>query len=278
MDGFRFVKYLTPLNSLFFIFFLKPDVFILISSLSILVNASDIPGFSSRDVADGLDIFLFYPEWNLFRAYQAGSPRFQDESLLSHRVPDYPVAIICDGLLCENQNCQRTEFLFSFIAKIKEKKMANKNFIAVIVPLVCLLVPLIVLSGCSTTHSIVFSTSSQPAAGEYKYAVFSATAFGNATGTVLQRFYKQYPADHYEVIACEAQSKDYLPLLAGFSGALLGALIAVPIAYTADDAYAGMGIAVAGVGASVSLGVFIGEVFKTKYVVTYIERQQAPSE
>ncbi|MDR2477116.1 MAG: hypothetical protein LBD18_04950, partial [Treponema sp.] len=98
----------------------------------------------------------------------------------------------------------------------------------------------VLAAGCSTTQSIVFSPSSQPT-GEYKYAVFSATAFGNAAGTVLQRFYKQYPADQYEVIAYEAQSKDYLPLLTGFGGALLGALIAVPAAYNADDDYTGIG-------------------------------------
>jgi hypothetical protein len=144
----------------------------------------------------------------------------------------------------------------SFIAKAKEKKMANKNFRAAIGPLVCLWAALIGLTSCSTTQSIVFSASFQPA-GEYKYAVFSATAFGNAAGTVLQRFYQQYPADQYEVIACEAQSKDYLPLLGGLGGGLLGALIAVPAAFDADDAYTGMGIAVAGVGVSVSLGYFL---------------------
>jgi hypothetical protein len=155
--------------------------------------------------------------------------------------------------------------------------MANRNFRAVIGPLVCLWAALIGLTGCSTTQSIVFSTSFQPA-GEYKYAVFSATAFSNAAGTVLQRFYEQYPADQYEVITCEAQSKDYLPLLAGSGGALLGALIAVPVVYNADDTYTGIGIAVAGVGGALTLGNFIGEVFKTKYDVTYLEREPAPSE
>jgi hypothetical protein len=38
-----------------------------------------------------------------------------------------------------------------------------------------------------------------------------------------------------------------------------------------------MGVAVAGVGGTLTLGSFIGEVFKTKYIVTYIERKPGAS-
>ena len=143
-------------------------------------------------------------------------------------------------------------------------------------PSVCLWAALMGLTGCSTTQSIFFSASNQPAAA-YHHAVISATAFGKATGSVLQRFYEQYPADQYEVIAYEAQSKNCLSLLGGFGGMLLGALIAVPVAYEAEDVYTGMGIAIAGIGGSVVLGQFIGDALKTTYVITYIQREPAPS-
>ena len=156
--------------------------------------------------------------------------------------------------------------------------MVNRNCRAPIGPSVCLWAALIGLTGCSTTQSIVFSAPDQPA-GEYQYAVISATAFGKTTGSVLQRFYEQYPPDQYTVIACEAQNKNYLPLIGGLGGLLLGALIAVPAAYDAadkaEDEYTGLGIAGAGIGVSVTLGYFIGDAFKTKYVVTYVEREPA---
>ena len=159
--------------------------------------------------------------------------------------------------------------------------MVNRNLRALIGPSVCLWAALIGLTGCSTTQSIVFSAQDQPA-GEYQYAVISATAFGKTTGSVLQRFYEQYPADQYELIACEAQNKNYLPLIGGLGGMLLGALITVPAAYDAaekaEDTFTGLGIAGAGIGASVALGYFIGGAFKTKYIVTYVKREQAPGE
>jgi hypothetical protein len=175
----------------------------------------------------------------------------------------------------ERLNIQRAGMAYMPWPLKKEFYMTIKNSSAAIVSLVCLWMALSGLTGCSTTRSIVFAAPVPPA-GEYKYAVFPAASFGMEAETVLQRFYKQYPADQYEVIACEAQSKDYLSLLGALGGGLLGALVAVPIAFDSDNTYTGIGIAVGGIGATLSIGNLLGEYFKTKYVITYIERKPAP--
>ena len=57
---------------------------------------------------------------------------------------------------------------------------------------------------------------------------------------------------------------------------LPGALIAVPAAYKADDAYTGIGIAAAGVGALLVPGRFSGDAFKTMYALSRIKQEQSP--
>jgi hypothetical protein len=158
---------------------------------------------------------------------------------------------------------------------IKEKKMTNKKrfFIGCAA---CFGAALLSLAGCSTTQAISFSASRQPA-GEYKHAVIDASVTGDA-GSVLQRFYAQYPADQYEVIACELQSKNYLPVLAGTGAGLLASLIALPIAFNSTDIGEGLAVAGVGFGLTIPAGILLGNHFKDTYIVTYIERAAPPDD
>jgi hypothetical protein len=132
----------------------------------------------------------------------------------------------------------------------------------------CFLATLSNLTGCATTQSISFAASEKPQ-GEYKYAVISATSSG---GSVLQRFYSEYPSDRYEVVACELKSKKSLPVLVGLSSGLLGTLISTSIAMNTEDWAAGIAVGFGVPLITFSTGYLIGDYFKDSYVVTYIER------
>ncbi|GAB6391666.1 MAG: hypothetical protein MdMp014T_1039 [Treponematales bacterium] len=150
-----------------------------------------------------------------------------------------------------------------------ERKLKG-SFCGLAVVLMAAMLVLSGFAGCASTQSISF-TSAQLPAGELKYVELAAAA-KSGMGTVLQRFYAQYPADKYVVVSCEKQSKDYLPVLAGLAGGALGAVIFLPIAFDSSDFGEGMAVAVAGVGFSVPIGTMIGTAYKDKWVIAYTER------
>jgi len=91
-----------------------------------------------------------------------------------------------------------------FFVELKEKTMANKRLWSVI--LVFVLVFNVVLTGCSsTTSSIAYASAAQPK-GAYKHVSISVQSSFDR-GSVLQRFYSEYPSDQYEVVAIEKKVK-----------------------------------------------------------------------
>lgn len=161
--------------------------------------------------------------------------------------------------------------------------MANKKwygkFFVMMGLVVCVGTAFSSLTGCTTTHTITFTGSEHPT-GAYKYAVFPASSWG---GSVLQRFYAQYPKDKYELVACERQSKNFLPVVAGVGGGLIGALVSYGVVSSLGDVRAGTMTAegVMSVGVSTSLlgaiGYLIGDYFKDTYIITYIEKSSPPT-
>jgi hypothetical protein len=135
---------------------------------------------------------------------------------------------------------------------------------------VCLCAALSTLSGCASTNSVTYAASYQEA-GKYNYAVISSNSIGSSS--VLQRFYAKYPSDKYEVIAIEQQTRHYLPILTGLVTGIAGGLIGF-VASGGDTLYWEDNIRYgAVVGAMTgSLGYTIGEQFKDKYVITFVER------
>ena len=136
----------------------------------------------------------------------------------------------------------------------------------------------LVLSGCTTTHAIDFAGDTQPP-GAYKQAVIKITTyhfsdfFGNVS--VLQRFYEQYPATQYEVIAIEKVSNSWITAAAAVAGGGLGLGIGAGVLLSDDDriipeeypTWIGISAIFAGIGG------FTGYMFSHSYVVTYVERQ-----
>jgi hypothetical protein len=164
----------------------------------------------------------------------------------------------------------------------KENKMENKKLywslftmrglkrgICFIAFAACFWTTLSSLTGCATTQAISFAVSEHPK-GDYKYAVISAST--SEGGSVLQRFYSEYPSDKYEVITCELQRKKSLPLLAGLGSGLLGTLIGTSVAMDSDNLASGMAIGFAVPLITFATGYLIGDYFKDTYVITYIER------
>ena len=151
-----------------------------------------------------------------------------------------------------------------------------KKFISAMLAMV--LVFGLILSGCSTTHAIAYTEHTQPA-GNYKQAVLNITSyhFSNLFGTasVLQRFYEQYPATQYEVVAIEKVSKSWITAAAAAVGGGLGLGIGAGIMLSSDDhiypeeypAWIGISAVFAGIGG------LTGYMFSNTYVVTYVERQ-----
>ena len=148
-----------------------------------------------------------------------------------------------------------------------EEPKKSVNFIVFVA---CLGAILSSLTSCATTYSVNYASTEQPR-GIYKYAVISASSFG---GSVLQRFYSEYPSDKYEVVAYETQRKHYLPFLLGFGGALLGGAAGSIIGGNSNMSGPEAVRIGAGVGAPIfgSIGYLFGTTFKDKYIVTYIER------
>ncbi|MDR1787326.1 MAG: hypothetical protein LBR16_02600 [Treponema sp.] len=134
----------------------------------------------------------------------------------------------------------------------------------------CILAAIASISGCATTADVAFA-SVPPPGGGLKYAAITANALG---GSVLQRFYAQYPRDQYQVVACEKVSKGYLPFLATFGGMLLGGLITVAPAFNAYSYDAGGVLTLFGIGAipGAVTGNLLGTFFKDQYIVTYVEK------
>jgi outer membrane lipoprotein SlyB len=126
----------------------------------------------------------------------------------------------------------------------------------------------LVLAGCATTTQINFTGTEAPK-GELKYAIIAASSMSG--DSVLQRFYAEYPREKYQIVSCQLVSKNYLPILGGIGGGLFGALIGLPMANSSDNMAAGWGI---GMGAPIVSGLsgyIIGDYFKDKYVVAYVE-------
>jgi uncharacterized protein YceK len=165
------------------------------------------------------------------------------------------------------------------VANVKEKTMANKRFWLRI--LVLVLVFGMIVSGCSTTHSITYASAEQ-SNGDYKYVVISAVS-GNAS--VLQRFYKMYPSSQYEVVAYEKMEKKWIPLVTALGGGLIGGVIgSIPMSNQSDsqtdegeDGYAFL-LPIITAGGFAVLGYSIGDLFKENYIVTYVERVSSLSE
>ena len=130
--------------------------------------------------------------------------------------------------------------------------------------LVCVCLSIIYFTSCATTHSVNFASAEQPK-GEYKYVLISANSLN---GSVLQRFYSQFPSDKYEIIAYELQSKRILPFLGGFVGSAVGFMISINSS-SYDIAQIVIPISVAIFG---TFGYFIGNEYKDNYLITYIER------
>jgi hypothetical protein len=93
---------------------------------------------------------------------------------------------------------------------------------------------------------------------------------------VLQRFYKKYPSSKYEVIACEKVSKDWIPMAAAAGGALI--TLGIGAGGGAFEDSTGTTLALVIAGSLGSIGFFVGSLFSTNYVVTYIERYPAAME
>ena len=127
-----------------------------------------------------------------------------------------------------------------------------------------------VLSGCATTRSIDFAMDTQPA-GVYRQVQISVNSslFGNAS--VLQRFYEQYPASQYEVIAYEKVSKDWMIGVGVGAGVLLGSLPLIMGADISDTEVPIIAVSLTAIG---TLGGYIWhQIAGNNYVVTYVERQ-----
>ena len=137
--------------------------------------------------------------------------------------------------------------------------------------LLAMLVFGLVLGGCSTTRSITFAENTQPDR-DYKYVVINVTnLFGSAS--VLQRFYEQYPASQYEVVAYEKTVKTWLLVTAGAGGALLGGALTVIIS-PGDDLVERIWLPVSVFAAIGASGGFIWhQISGNSYVITYVERQ-----
>ena len=130
---------------------------------------------------------------------------------------------------------------------------------------VCLGTTFSSLTGCTTTYSLNYTSAKQPK-GEYKYAVISASSFDES---VLQRFYTKYPSNKYEVVAVEVQRNEFLnkilPFLTGFGGACFVGFFGATLQRDA-------GLVVGMTAVSGTIGYLIGDRFKDKYIVTYVER------
>ena len=140
----------------------------------------------------------------------------------------------------------------------------KKNWLGM---LVLILVFGMTIVSCSTTHSITYTSSEQPS-GDYKFAEFSAYEFSS----VLQRFYARYPSSQYEVVAYEKIRKNWMPLVIGLGTGVLGLTVGTIAFIDADPWVAAtliptMTFSLGGIGASV------GNLFKDRYIVTYVERQ-----
>lgn len=147
--------------------------------------------------------------------------------------------------------------------------MAKKKFWVGI--LVMVLIFTVVLNGCATTYSINYASAEQPA-GNYKYVTISANSSG---ASVLQRFYSDYPGDIYEVVAVELLRKHYLPILAGLGGCLLGGSLGTIFTLEYEDSFASVIGMSTGAVILAPIGYLIGDFFKDKYIVTYVERSRS---
>ena len=159
----------------------------------------------------------------------------------------------------------------------KEFSMKKYRFLSAMLAMA--LVFGLVLSGCTTTHAIDFAGDTQPP-GAYKQAVIKITTrhFSDFFGSVsvLQRFYEQYPATQYEVVAIEKVSNSWITAAAAVVGGGLGSGIGAAISY--NDEREGWTSAeypiIIGVSAIFAgIGGFTGYMFSNSYVVTYVERQ-----
>jgi hypothetical protein len=159
-----------------------------------------------------------------------------------------------------------------FLRSFEMKTIANKKLFAGM--LVFVLVFNVVLTGCSTTtSSIDYASAAQPK-GAYKHASISVqSSFGN--GSVLQRFYAEYPSDEYEVVAIEKQDKKLLRNAITIGGTLLGAMLGGAFVGYDYGTYSTSGPLLTG-GGAILFGVpafFVGNIFfKDDYIITYVER------
>jgi hypothetical protein len=116
----------------------------------------------------------------------------------------------------------------------------------------------------------------QPA-GNYKHAVINVTSFHFSelfgSVSVLRRFYEQYPATQYEVVAYEKTMKTWLPA----AGAGAGALVGVGVYFAGGgtgDSFGETDVMLFAVPSILAgVGALVGYMFSTTYVVTYVERQ-----
>ena len=127
----------------------------------------------------------------------------------------------------------------------------------------------IVASGCSTTYSINYSSAEQPK-GEYKYIVISSNSSNNTS--VLQRFYSKYPSNKYEVVAVEMQRKNWIPFLFGLGGGVFGGIIGLASGAGSEGSEVTLIVSPIAALSIGSICAFIGNHFKDKYIVTYVER------
>jgi uncharacterized protein YceK len=174
----------------------------------------------------------------------------------------------------ENGFYEFKHIILTLIAKVKEKTMAKKTIFWVM--LVMALAFGMIVSGCSTTHSITYASAEQPN-GYYKFVVISTVS---VNASVLQRFYEMYPSSQYEVVAYEKQEKKWLPLVAGLGGGFVGGLVGGLVGMGIDTKDLAPALIIGGSTCVcfAVLGYFIGDLFKENYVVTYVERASSLSE